>query len=318
MPLHPVIADMLAQMAQAGRPALSAGRPDDARQMLRTTRAALGRGPEMDVRELRVPTRAGAIGARLYEPVPDPVGIVVYLHGGGWVLGELDDYDALARTLAARSRCSVLAPDYRLAPEHPFPAGLEDAEDAILWASGHRAELGVEGLPLVVAGDSAGGNLATVAAGTLGGRVRIAAQVLVYPATDSDPETPSYQAYGEGLPLTRQDMRWFLAHYAPASLHADPRISPLRRAGLEGSPPAVVITAEYDVLRDEGERYAERLRLAGTPVILRRVDGLPHGFLRLHNLVDAADAALSAIAADIAQTCSEAPIGEPPGQARGQ
>jgi acetyl esterase len=296
---------MLEDMARAGRPALSAGTPDDSRAMLRATRAALGQGPQLPiVRDLNLRTRFGTIAARLYRPEA-PGGLIVYLHGGGWMLGEIDDFDAMARTLAARSRCAVLMPDYRLAPEHPFPAGLEDVEDSICWASEHLADLAGQPVPLVVAGDSAGGNLATVATKILGNRVRIACQALIYPVTDSDTTTPSYREHGDGLPLTRKDMEWFFRHYAPSELFKDPRISPLQevRAGM---PTTIVITAEYDVLRDDGEWYAERLAQVGVPVIARRVDGLPHGFIRMHNLIDSADDALSAIATDIANICATA------------
>jgi alpha/beta hydrolase fold len=158
VPLHPVVVAMLEQMARDRRPALSAGTPDDSRAMVRATRAALGQGPQLPiVRDLNLRTRSGSIAARLYRPEA-PAGLIVYLHGGGWMLGEIDDFDAMARTLAARSRCAVLMPDYRLAPEHPFRAGLEDAEDSIRWASHHLADLAGKPVPLVVAGDSAGGN----------------------------------------------------------------------------------------------------------------------------------------------------------------
>lgn len=305
MPLDPVIVAMLEQMRIAGRPALSAGSPNDARAMLRTTRAALGSGPEMrEVTDVLIPARGGGRKARVFRPDCDPVGVVAYFHGGGWVLGELEDYDALARSLAARSRCVLVLPDYRLAPEHPFPDGLEDAQDAVLWASDHIGELAGHERPLVVGGDSAGANLATVALARLRGRVKAAGQVLIYPVAGSDTETSSYLAYGEGLPLTRKDMEWFFGLYAPANLHSDPRISPLSEPDLSGLPPTVVLTAEYDVLRDEGEDYARRLAEAGVEVIVRRVAGLPHGFIRLHNLVAAADAALCELARDIGRLCA--------------
>jgi acetyl esterase len=302
MALDPQVAALVAAMVKAGKPAISAGSPRDARELTRASRPALGPGPDLaQVRELQIPTRGGSIGARLLLPSKKVEGLVVYLHGGGWVVGELDDYDAMARTLAKRSNCAFLLPDYRLAPEHPFPAGLEDAEDAILWASQRVEELAGATVPLLVGGDSAGGNLATIAVRDLGRRVPVAAQVLIYPVTDSDTQNASYLSQSEGMQLTRRDMEWFFGHYAPAERHAHPRISPLRHEALGGLPPTVVITAECDVLRDEGEAYAQRLSAAGVAVTARRVDGLPHGFIRLHNLVNAADAALTAIAADIAR-----------------
>jgi acetyl esterase len=227
--------------------------------------------------------------------------VIVYLHGGGWVLGELDDFDAMARTLAVRSGSTVLLPEYRLAPEHVFPAGLDDVCDALLWAVGAGDEVAGGLAPLAVAGDSAGANLATVAAALLRGRLAPVLQVLIYPVTDCDFQTSSYREFGQGLPfLTGADMRWFFDHYSKGELHRDARISPLRAADLSDMPPAIIVTAEYDVLRDEGEAYARRLLDAAVPVALRRAEGLPHDFVRMHNLVDAADETLSHIASDIA------------------
>jgi acetyl esterase len=294
MPLHPVIAAMLEQMRQAGRPALSDGTQAAARAMMAAARSAYGPGPAVgSVEDIAIPTRAGSIAARLLRPAGEPVGLVVYLHGGGWALGALDDFDGVARKLAVESGCAVLMPDYRLAPEHRFPAGLEDAEDATRWAA---AQAG--GQPLVLAGDSAGGNLAAVVARTLKGAVPVAFQALIYPVVDCDFARPSYAEYGSGLILTGRDMRWFFDLYAPPALHGDPRIAALR-ADLSGLPPALVATAEYDVLRDEGEAYAAALRDAGVAVTLRRFAGLPHGFARMFNLVDSADAALAGIGAAI-------------------
>jgi acetyl esterase len=308
MPLHPVVEAMLAQLRQLGRPPISAGTPEQGRALMAAARAAYGKGPEIGpVREVLVPTRAGPLPARVLQPASPPIGLVVYLHGGGWALGALDDFDHLARALVARSGCAVLMPDYRLAPEHPFPAGLEDAEDATRWAAAAPAELGGVALPLVLAGDSAGANLAAVVARTLRGEVRPVLQALIYPVTDCDLERPSYAAFGEGLILLKRDMEWFFGLYAPAALHADPRIAPLRAADLSGLPPAHIVTAEYDVLRDEGEAYAQRLREAGVPTVLRRIAGLPHGFARMINLVDTADAALTEVAAAIAAACQPTP-----------
>ena len=305
MGLNPQIGEMFAAMVKAGRPAISAGSPKDARDLTSASRAALGPGPEMtQVRELTILTRGGSIGARLLLPSNKVDGLVVYFHGGGWVVGELDDYDSMARTLAKRSNCALLMPDYRLAPEHPFPAALEDTEDAILWASQRIEELAGSTVPFLVGGDSAGGNLATVAVRDLGKRVPVAAQLLIYPVTDCDTGNASYRSQSDGMQLTRGDMQWFFSQYAPAEQHADPRISPLRHEALDSLPPTVVITAECDVLRDEGEAYAQRLAAAGVPVTARRVAGLPHGFIRLHNLVGAADEAVTAIAADIARLCA--------------
>ncbi len=300
MPLHPFIEAMLAQMAAAGRPALSAGSPENARAMLAAGRAALGpRAAAGSVRDVPVPTRSGGIAARLVMPQGTAAGLIVYLHGGGWVLGAIDDFDVLAHALAAKSGCAVLLPDYRLAPEFPFPAGLEDAEDTLMFAVREIAALCGRDVPVVVAGDSAGANLATVAARRLRGRVDLALQVLAYPVTDADPGRDSYRRHGTGLPLTRTDMDWFFGLYVPAGRRSDPDVSPLRAPDLSGLPPALVLLAEYDVLHDEGEAYAQAMARAGVPVTLRRLDGLTHGFLRLHNHVGDVDRVLDEVAAAI-------------------
>lgn len=307
MPLHPFIQSMLAQLAAAGRPAVSAGTPEEGRALVAASRAALGSGPEIrSVEGLRVPTRSGAIEALLLKPEGAPGGLIVYLHGGGWVVGAPRDFEALARLIVARSGCAMLLPDYRLAPDHPFPAGLEDSEDALLFANGHVEVLCGRRVPLAIAGDSAGANLATVAARRLKGQVALAFQGLFYPVADSDFDRPSYLALSDGMPLSRADMIWFFDHYAPRDRQADPDIAPLRAPDLAGLPPALVITAEYDVLRDEGEAYAERLGQAGVPVRLSRAAGLTHGFARLHNHVDLAEQAVDEMAWAIAQACRSA------------
>lgn len=306
MPLHPFITLLIEKQKAAGWPGFAAGSPETARALVAAGRPAIGAGPEMDVRALAVPTRAGSIPARLYIPSAEATSLLVYFHGGGWVVGALEDYDTLARTLAARSNSIVLLPDYRLAPEHPFPAGLQDVEDTLLWASSGAASPG-KPLPMVIGGDSAGANLVTVAARNLIGRIAPALQVLVYPVADCDMTNASYRAHGEGLPLTTKDMAWFYGHYAPSSKFAHPDISPLRSESLAGMPPAFVLLAEYDVLRDEGLAYAEKLKAAGIPVRLRQYDGATHGFLRLHNLFETADEAVGDIAAAILALADEGP-----------
>ena len=309
MALHAVLAKMLEVNRQAGRPALSAGTPEQARALLSSSCAALGTGPAVGaVVDVRIPTRGGSIGGRLFAPAHAEPGLIIYVHGGGWVIGTLSDFDALARALVARSGRTLLLVDYRLAPEHPFPAGLEDVEDAIRWAFSERSRLaGDGGAPLVVAGDSAGANLATVAAAALKDELDIALQLLFYPVTDCDTDTPCYRAHAEGLFITRADMQWFFRHYAPEQLWADPRISPLRSEALAGVAPAWIATAEYDVLCDEGEAYARRLEAAGVPVELRRYAGVGHGFVRMMNFVDVANEALDDAAAAISRRCAAAP-----------
>lgn len=287
MPLHPFVEKMMDAARAANRPALSSGSPQQARDLVASGRSFLGAGPEVgNVSELTIPTRSNSVPARLYRSRNPECGLTVYFHGGGWVCGTLDDYDILARNLVHYSDCAVLMVDYRLAPEYAFPAGLEDAEDAITWAAKELETLVGKRLPLVVGGDSAGGNLAISALNGLRGKIDCALQLLLYPVTDTNTERSSYIEHAEGLPLTRSDMQWFFSHYAPKSLWSDPRISPLQHPSLAGSPPAWIATAEYDVLRDEGEDYAHCLKEAGVQVELRRVEELAHGFARLSNHIE--------------------------------
>ena len=303
MALHPFIVAMLEVLK--GLPALSSGSPAEGRALVAAGRARLGQGPAMAlVRDRMVQGRAGDIPVRVLTPKAIPVGVIVFIHGGGWVLGALDDYDTYARSLADRSGCAVVMVDYRLAPEHRFPAGLEDCEDAIS-AVLHGKIAGIPKGPVVVVGDSAGANLATVCCARLADRSAVALQVLYYPVTDADFSRESYGVHGSGLPLTAADMRWFFGHYAPQDMWRDPAISPLRTADLRGMPPAIVVTAEYDVLADEGAAYADQLAGAGVPVLRRCVAGVTHGFIRLHNLFDVADHELSTISSDIREAASQ-------------
>lgn len=304
MALHPTLARMLEIYRAAGRPAFAACSPEEARDLLSASAATLGEGPQIGlVSDLAVPTRSGAVPARLYRAGGPERCLVVYVHGGGWVIGALADFDALARYLVARGGCALLMVDYRLAPEHGFPAGLEDVEDAIRWASGQRWQLAGADVPLLVAGDSAGANLATVAATALKDEIDVALQLLIYPVADCDFTTASYQLPEEDLFLSRADMQWFYRHYAPEALWSDPRISPLRATSLKGAAPAWIAVAEYDVLRDEAVAYAERLATAGIPVELHRYAGMGHGFVRMMNLVDTADCALDDAATAIREHC---------------
>jgi acetyl esterase len=219
--------------------------------------------------------------ARFYVPHDaTPSGLVVYYHGGGWTVGSLDSHDAACRFLAHTGRLRVLSVDYRLAPEHPFPAAVEDALAAFRWAVGAAAGLGVASDRIAVAGDSAGGNLAAVVALLARtDRTRPAAQLLVYPVTDMSTKRRSYRLFGEGYFLTQAEMDWYGRHYLPDRAAArDPRVSPLLAPDLSRLPPAMILTAGFDILRDEGEAYARRLEEAGVPVALRRHTGLVHGF----------------------------------------
>jgi acetyl esterase len=239
---------------------------------------------------------------------------MVFLHGGGWVIGDLDTHDVQARSFAHHAGVVVVSVDYRLAPEHPFPAGLEDAHTATRWTAARLAHWGVD--RVVVGGDSAGGNLAAVVAQELrGSDVPLVAQVLVYPAVDMTQSHPSIERLGEGHYLEAETMRWFADHYVGASSSStlldvaeadprDPRLSPLR-GELTGLPPAVVVTAEFDPLVDEGDAYAEALRDAGVAVRHRRFPGLIHGFYGMGGLAPAAQAAIEATCAELVSLLEE-------------
>ena len=301
MPLHPLLEKML---AQPGRPQISAGSPADARAIVASSRIALGKGPELaSVQDLLIPTRSGSIKGRLFMPSETPLGVVVYLHGGGWVAGDLDDFDTLARNIAHRSECAVLLVDYRLAPEYPYPAGLEDAIDSLLWADGLWPRFSKCRLPLMVGGDSAGANLAIVAVKELLSKIEVNLVALVYPVTDAPLRTQSYETYGQNLPLTSQDMSWFFNHYAKESQWSDPRIAPLQVSSFKGFPSVWLATAEYDVLQDEGRLFAEKLVADGVKVELCHYEGVTHGFIRMMNLIDTANDAVSDLAAAIKLAC---------------
>ena len=251
----------------------------------------LGAGPDLDrVERHSVAAVDGTpLAMRVLVPRGGVRGLIVFFHGGGWVSGSLSEVDALGRTLADRSRCTVVLAEYRLAPEHPFPAAVDDAWTALRWAQAEAA-----GLPLMVAGDSAGANLAAVVAQrSIRNGPELALQILVEPVTDADTGTGSYRAPSNQLIVTRDAMLWFLEHYAPdARTRRDPRLAPLAAPDLSGAPPAVVLTAEYDVLRDEGEAYVDRLRAAGVEVSHRRFSGQMHGFFGFVGLLPGSAAGL--------------------------
>jgi acetyl esterase len=237
--------------------------------------------PVAEVREVAVPSPSGAVPVRVYRPEGEgSLPLVAYVHGGGWMLGSVESFDTVARALANASGALVASVEYRLAPEHPFPAGLDDVLSAVRWLAANAADLGADPERLAIVGDSAGGNLATVAARRLRGEVDLRFQALIYPVTDAGVNTPSYREFGEGYGLTAASMQRFWNLYLDGADGLDPDASPLRCDDLAGSPPALVLTATADPLRDEGEAYAEALRDAGVPVEARRVDGTVHGFWR--------------------------------------
>ena len=237
-------------------------------------------------------------------PASTPLAVLVFFHGGGWVIGDLETHDVLCRQLTAGSGVSVVSVDYCLAPEHKFPAAVDDAWAATRWVVAHAGELAVDASRLAVGGDSAGGNLAAVVALLARGKgaPAIAVQVLIYPVADLVGETRSYRDFAEGYLLTREGMRWFIAHYLTAEAEAvDWRASPLRAQSLAGLPPALIVTAGFDPLRDEGEAYAERLREAGVRVDSVCYGGMIHGFVPMGRLLDTAGRAISLIAGSLSQ-----------------
>ncbi|MEV4393273.1 alpha/beta hydrolase [Nonomuraea sp. NPDC049607] len=241
---------------------------------------------------------AGDVPIRIYRADPGDglLPVVVYFHGGGWVFGSVRRNDALGRDLALRTGAVVVSADYRLAPEHAFPAAADDAWTVVRDVFARPAFYQSNGSVAVV-GDSAGGNLAAVAAWRAAGSgIRLAHQALVYPVLDAAMDTPSYHAYAKGFGLDAAEMAWFAERYASGADPADPLLSPLRIADLTGLPPATILTAECDVLRDEGEHYARRLADAGVPVEARRFDGAVHGFFGLPGLFDQATEARQYIA----------------------
>jgi acetyl esterase len=296
MPLDPQVQALLDQMA--GLPRLEQLSVADARKQVET-RIAL-KLPSLPVasvinRSIRGP--GGELPLRIYTPNGNrPFPLMVFFHGSGFVLCSLDTHDGVCRNFCGAAGCVVVSVDYRLAPEHKFPAGPEDCYAATRWAAEHAGELNADRERIVIAGDSAGGNLVAATALMLRdkGGPALRGQLMIYPVTDYfNSGHPSYNENAEGYGLTADGMRWFWGHYINSESQADdPLVSPLRAKDLHGLPPALIITAQYDVLRDEGERYGERLTKAGVPTRVVRYDGMHHGFFSMYGIVDKAKQAL--------------------------
>ena len=287
MPLDPLVRSLLDLAAAQNTAPLTSMTPAQAREMFEKLRLPMPGDPVAKVEDRRIPGPAGEIPIRIYQP-ENARGVLVYFHGGGWVIGSLDSHDAPLRSLANAAGCSVVSVDYRLAPEHRHPAAAEDCYAATCWVADNARSLAADPDALAIGGDSAGGNLAAVAALLARERrgPRIRYQLLVYPVTDHDFERTSYRENAEGYFLGREDMRWFWNHYVPSQ--ADRNLftaSPLRARDLSGLPPAHLISAEFDPLRDEGEAYAARLREAGVPISLTRYDGMIHGFFSMAAII---------------------------------
>ena len=307
MALDPQAAALLESMARlnAGRPALHEGTPEDARRAYAAAMPPTPDDPLASVEDRTIPGPGGPLGLRVFRPEGDgALPVVVYFHGGGWVMGSLDSHDAVCRSLAARSGCVVVGVDYRLAPEHPFPAGLDDCLAAVEWVVANGGELGVDPDRLAVGGDSSGGHLAAATCLMLRDRggPRVSFQLLVYPVLAFGFDSASYAENAEGYYLTAASMRWFSGHYLARSEDtADPRAAPLLAADLADLPPTHVVTAEYDPLRDEGEAYAAKLAEAGVAVSHHRYEGMIHGFVRMAAALDRGQAAIDECAAAIRQ-----------------
>ena len=302
MPLDPSVKVLLESLGEMGN-GLSAMGVEEARQAIELF-AELGKGVEVArVEDLTIPEPTGDIPARLYVPeVPGgggPPPTVVYFHGGGWVIGNIASHDGICRKLANASGCAIVSVDYKLAPEHQFPAAPQDCYTAVCWIHEHGAGLGIDTSRLAVAGDSAGGNLSAVTAQLCRerGGPAIAFQLLVYPATDLTLSHPSVEENAEGYLLTKADMKWFKDHYLGGQDPKNPLASPLYATDLGGLPPALVLTAEFDPLRDEGEAYATALQQAGVEARASRYDGLIHGFFGLEAVIPAAAPAMEEAAA---------------------
>jgi acetyl esterase len=296
--LHPDAQRVCEMIVAANRPSLETLTPPEAREAYLASRRALQPDPEAvaEVADLQATGPAGPIPLRFYrgkgaaKDCLQPA--LVYFHGGGWVIGDLESHDQVCRALANATRCIIVAVDYRLAPEHKFPAAVEDAVAATQWIAGNAERLGIDATRLAVGGDSAGGNLAAVVA--LDARERrgptLALQLLIYPSADMGLEWPSHTRHADQLPLRRPTMQWFVDHYLrDAADKADWRASPLRARSFANLPPGFVVTAGYDPLGDEGEAYAKALADAKVDVVHERFAGQIHGFLNMGRIVADAD-----------------------------
>jgi acetyl esterase len=301
--LDPQAKALLEMIALAGRIPYSEITPSQARaqfmELCRRTRKA-GEWP-VSTRDLDLPGPDGAIGARLFRPRDAgsaPLPALAFFHGGGWCIGDLDTHDPVCRQLASAADCAVLAVDYRLAPENRFPAAVEDCFAALRFLAGEGAALGIDSSRIAVGGDSAGGNLAAVAAlMARDASLPLKAQILIYPATDFSRERPSHEDYAEGFLLTRESIAWFGGNYVSSSAHRDWRASPILAPDHRGLPPAIVIVGECDPLRDESRDYAETLVAAGNEASFHLYPGMIHGFFTMGGAISAADRAIAQSAA---------------------
>jgi acetyl esterase len=306
MAIDPDTQMVLDMIRLAARPAFETLSPAEARRAYSASRKMLQPPPE-DVAESRDIKVDGKIGVRLYRPADttasDVLPALVYFHGGGWLLGDLDSHDVVCRRFANAARCRVISVDYRMAPEHVFPAAVDDCAVVTKFVFDNAVDLGVDTSKIAVGGDSAGGNLAAVMAlmardGTL---PPLAFQLLIYPATDMMMTTVSANTIGPGMPLTSVTMKWFIDHYCKGH-EADWRASPIRVASVARTAPALVLTCSHDPLRDEGIEYAKRLEREGVRVVHVHYADQIHGFMSMGRLIRAADQAIDMMARVLKQT----------------
>ena len=309
MPIDPGALRVLQLIKELGRPPLHTLSPEEARAASAKSRSVLQpEGADVaEVEDLTCPGPAGPIPLRRYRAAgtdaAEILPCLLFLHGGGWVIGDLDSHDQPCRTLANAARCCVIAVDYRMAPEHLYPAAVEDSAAALRWVAANAAELRIDAARLAVGGDSAGGNLAAVLAlmGRDGDVPAVGFQMLLYPATDMAGLHPAYERFTEGLILTDKTMRWFVAHYVPdPARRFEWQASPLRAASLAGTPTAYVMTAGYDPLVDEGAAYAKRLEADGVRVTHVHMADQIHAFLTMGRFIPASDLALRHAALSLA------------------
>jgi acetyl esterase len=291
MPLDPDMKALLDQMTAAKLPAFHQMTPQGARDQMARRLAAGDPTPVARVQDRKIAGPNGEVPIRIYTPSGDgPFGALVYFHGGGWVVGSIEMTDLPCRMITNAAGCVTVSVDYRLAPENKFPAGPEDCYAATKWVAENAAAIGCDAKRIAVSGSSAGGNLAAAVAlmARDRGGPRIAYQLLIYPATQRELDTPSQKQFAEdGYILSRADMEWFWRHYLASDADAtNPYACPARAKTLAGLPPAMVITAEFDPLRDEGEAYAARLREEGIATVLQRYDGVTHGFFGMPTVIE--------------------------------
>ena len=309
MVFDPDVVSHFAALEALGLPPLSSLSPEQARTQYRLGAERNGGGPVAmaEVRDLSAPGPAGPVPLRLYRPegvAERDAPALVFAHGGGWVIGDLESHDGVCRRIARAADCVVVAVDYRLAPEHPAPAAAEDVTAALHWIAGHAAELGVDAGRLAVGGDSAGGSLSAVAA--IAARemaVPLRSQILIYPSVDNRADKSPYPSRATNRdvpPLTPDVLAWFSRHYLPdPRLREDWRQSPIVFPDHGGLPPALVIVAERDQLRSEGLAYADVLEAAGVPVERLDVPGMIHGFITMSGVIGATDRTIAAIGAEL-------------------